>query len=461
MKLYSITVAPLAFVGFVASHSWTERTRRLAPNGTMIGNPGFERNHHDRADPGFSDTSVVWLIPPNGVSRPAGILPDDKIVREEQRPYVPSTSYTEQYPKLKVAPGDFAALIYTENGHVSRQDQESQNPKPINRGTIYLYGTTQNDLTNYNLVDIHLTWTADGKGGDGKGRLLATRNYDDGQCYEAIPGAGDVEGIVGHRMAALNNDAAVPCQSDVQIPLDTPVGETYTVIWVWDWPTMSERGVAVSPATYYANDSTKGEPFVKTFEIYTSVVDFDIVDPCDEALGEVKGPTCGKSNVDSKKIVQFAQQPAVINAGIKAQMENPFLVQVPQAGFDIKAATAQPYNIPMAKLLGVKTSVNSPLPNDMFIGVQPPKNSPSEQDQPPSPDLSTLPPAPSATSSTEARSILTVTVTVPEATVFVTETRTKTAGADGGPTAIAEAEAPVPTPFMTKRSRTLRSSDVN
>ncbi|KAK1755000.1 hypothetical protein QBC47DRAFT_301596 [Echria macrotheca] len=380
----------------------------------MIGQPGFERSHVVRGS--RPEDSIVWLLPPNG--REKVILPDDKIARPDQRPLTAS-SYSAQFPMLKVAPGDFVAIQYTENGHVSRA--ELTNPtKPVNRGTVYLYGTTQNDLSNYNLVDIHLAWTADGKGGDGKGKLLATRNFDDGQCHEAIPASGDDEGISTHRMQQAGQYSQEPvngglsCQSDLQIPFDAPVGQTLTVIWVWDWPTMNVAGVAVPPASYHANVSTSGEPFVTVPELYTGVVDYQIVDPCDDSLGDVKGPGCGVKG-QGKNVVQFAQQKIPSLAAIQPQMLKPFMVEVPQAGGSATAATANPTDIPLGSLVGM-TSVPKPIPSSLF--APPPDQAPA----PPAAGPSSAPaPTPTPAPSGGQDGILTVTVTVPATTVYVTQ----------------------------------------
>jgi hypothetical protein len=252
---------------------------------------------------------------------------------------------------LSVAPGDFVAIKYRENGHVSRADDA--NPlKAVNRGTVYLYGTTENDLSSLSLADVHLKWTAKG---DGKGKLLATRNYDDGQCHETLSGAGDVEGIVGFRMKAISDGATfLLCQNDIQIPEDAPVGKVYTVIWVWDWSSTKEQGIAVLPATL----PTEGA------ELYTGVVDYKIVDPCDESLGSLKGPTCKDGAPPKAEFI--ADQPASARA-IASQLTEPFIVKFSQAGFDVPAATADPKHIPFANLIG-KTKPPLPLADDILQG---------------------------------------------------------------------------------------------
>ncbi|KAK4193443.1 hypothetical protein QBC35DRAFT_106444 [Podospora australis] len=349
----------LALSGTAVAHSWPEETYRIAPNGTILADAnhtGYDRAHIPRGDPRQQD----FLIPPNG--REKVILPTDKIVRESQYK-LDGSSYSEKFPKLKVAPGDFVAIRYLENGHVTAPDKA--NPfKPLNRGTIYLYGTKENDLTNVNLVDVLHTWTADGKGGNGKGKLLATRNYDDGQCHEPAPASGDPEGIGAFRKQFISKAESLACQTDLQLPTDLKPGDVYTVLWIWDWPDMSEPGVPVPPATFFSNNTSKG-PFVKMPEIYTGVLDYDVVDPCDDALGPVKGPTC-KQKKGFIAPVRFAANQDPANRGILRQMLNPFLVEVPQAGFDVpESGRADPANIPLGALIGLKNPT-IPLPSSVL-----------------------------------------------------------------------------------------------
>lgn len=239
----SLSIALLALAGASQAHSNVERLMRIANNGTMVGKEGYPRGFISRTNPAYSDPAVGWLIPPNG--RPDGkvIHPDDKVASPPQR----TANYTEQLPMLVASPGDFVALQYQENGHVTLP--QNQPNKPLNRGTIYIYGTT--DLAaDANLLDILYQWTADGNGGDGKGKLLATRNFDDGQCYQVNDGD-----ISKTRVTTFAKPAENPmgenlwCQSDVLLPSDIPVGKPYTLIWIWDWPTMDRANVATPPSS--------------------------------------------------------------------------------------------------------------------------------------------------------------------------------------------------------------------
>jgi hypothetical protein len=408
-----------ALTGTASAHSWPEETIRLAPNGAMVGKPGFDRSHDPNDSAGF-------LIPPNGSK---GLTPDLSLVRDSQKTLTDG-SYPAQFPMLSVAPGDFVAIKHRENGHVSRADKTNPT-KPVNRGTIYLYGTTETDLSNLKLMDVHLKWTSDGKGGDGKGKLLATRNYDDGQCHETIPGTGDIEGIVGFRKQFSKVEALL-CQVNLQIPKDAPVGKTYTVIWVWDWPTMNVQGVAVPPASY---DATSGETFVTTPELYTGVLDYKIVEACDDSLGEVKGPGCESQG--SKVNAQFDANQAATTRGIATQMAEPFLVKVPQAGFDVPSATADLKNIPFGVLVG-KQIQEFPLPNSILEAQNRPTGAAGA-------------PASGGNNSGEAEAggdgdvVVTATATVPSSMVTVTSTR---ASGGGAAAAAAAAKTPAPKPRM-------------
>ena len=76
---------------------------------------------------------------------------DDKIISTRQR----MPSYSDQFGPVKAAPGDFVALQYQENGHVTKPDAAPF--KPLNSVTVYVYETLYDDLTDTNLVDVHLT----------------------------------------------------------------------------------------------------------------------------------------------------------------------------------------------------------------------------------------------------------------------------------------------------------------
>ncbi|EXJ62251.1 hypothetical protein A1O7_02684 [Cladophialophora yegresii CBS 114405] len=249
-----------ALIGLIASaplalaHTWVEQLMVIAPNGTLVGEPGFPRGNVLRGTPGFGDPTMVNLIPPDGRTINQ-VLPSDLMCKSSQT----SQTQTDGSPRLQAAPGDAVALRFQENGHVTLPD--NQPGKPKNRGTVYVYGTTKASPDD-SFLAIHRVWTPDGTGGDGRGRLLSTRNFDDGQCYQTNGGSLSQQRQQQFKHPfdmVMGND--LWCQQDIQLPTDMATGQPYTLYWVWDWPTMP---------------GTPGFPNGKQ-EIYTTCMDIDIV----------------------------------------------------------------------------------------------------------------------------------------------------------------------------------------
>jgi hypothetical protein len=238
------------------AHSWVEELTLIAPNGTFVGTPGYARGNYMRTTPGFSDTTMTYLIPPSTRADVTQILPTDKMCKDTQQ----DQTQSEGSPRLEASAGAAIALRYQENGHVTLP--QTQPGKPPNRGTVYVYGTTQ-PKTGEKLLDVHGAWTPDGTGGDGRGVLLSVQNYDDGRCYQVNSGE-----ISGTRQAKYTHTADVQmgadlwCQQDIQLPSDAPSGKPYTLYWVWDWPT------AAGGDPTYPNGKA---------EIYTTCMDVDVV----------------------------------------------------------------------------------------------------------------------------------------------------------------------------------------
>src|SRR5205814_1767912 len=89
-----------------------------------------------------------------------------------------TTNQTEDFPRLAVLPGSYIAMKYLENGHITKPETN----KTAGGGTVFVFGTNQPRDAEL-LLDV-LEWTSDGRGGDGRGRLLTARNFDDGRCYQ-------------------------------------------------------------------------------------------------------------------------------------------------------------------------------------------------------------------------------------------------------------------------------------
>jgi hypothetical protein len=329
----------------VAAHSWIEMLMRIAGNGTMVGEPGFQRGAVPRSDSRFNDDRFVNIYPPNG-RVPSVILPTDKIEKHPVGFYPVSGM-----GMLKASPGDFIALRHLENGHVSLPG--GQPNKPLNRGTIYIYGTSQarDDDT---LMGIHLQWTVDGAGGDKRGKLLATRNYDDGQCYEANDGS-----ISKQRQQDFPKKPQNPmggnlwCQADFQLPEDLPETGTYTLYWVWDWPTLDPKKTNMddtkkgnfpsslfAPAQASVDSKTKIDDRVVVAQIYTSSSEITLAPRCkgnnaQGCLPDIRGignskPQAASDPTLSQLSGNFVSGQDLNFAGISSQLKgNNFDVKVP------------------------------------------------------------------------------------------------------------------------------------
>ncbi|KAI4246622.1 MAG: hypothetical protein LQ352_006370 [Teloschistes flavicans] len=250
----SLALVAATLAASASAHSWIEEASVIASNGTMVGQPGYPRAFAKRAAGVDPDAAMVHLLPPNG--RPEGnkILDSDPICMPSQQ----QPKQSDGSPALTAAAGDMVMLRYQENGHVTLP--QNQPGKPSNRGTIYIYGTTQPSPDDKFLA-IHKVWNADGTGGDKRGKLLATESFDDGQCYQINGGQ-----ISTQRQAQFKHKADTVmgqdlwCQNNLKIPKDAPSGKPYTVYWVWDW------------------DTAKGTPGVPDgkLEKYTTCMDINI-----------------------------------------------------------------------------------------------------------------------------------------------------------------------------------------
>ncbi|CAK7269524.1 hypothetical protein SEPCBS57363_003643 [Sporothrix epigloea] len=298
----------MAFIGLfllavrpVSAHSWVEQLRNIAPNGTMTDAVGYIRGYVSREMPGFYDDMDNFMIPPNG--RPTGneILTNDTLCHPSQT----IGNYTADFPMLTVTPGGFIALQYQENGHVTLPDV---NPtKPLNRGTVYIYGTTQ-PSSNELFLSVFQNWTADGTGGDGRGRLLATRNFDDSQCYQI-----NNDEISVSRQAQFKKEAQNPqgadlwCQNDIQLPGDLVVGTNYTLYWIWNWPTFN---VAGSPT-----DIPSAGYNVTLLQHYTSCMDVSVI------AGSGSGSSGGSKAIAKNMASSFTHGQDLNNAAVFRQVE--------------------------------------------------------------------------------------------------------------------------------------------
>ncbi|KAM0305244.1 hypothetical protein HYE67_008842 [Fusarium culmorum] len=312
----ALALAAGTLISPVSAHSWVEYASKLARNGTMIGKMGYPRGFvpRDSTNPPFADSIPQNILPQAGQSAYSGqeILNKYKL---EKNP---------QFPMLEAAAGDYIAIMHLENGHTTLP--ENQPNKPKNRGTIYFYGTTQ-PKDEEKLFDVHLRWNKEGTGGDKRGKLISTRNYDDGQCYQPNNGQ-----LSTGRSAELKPKGAVhekelACQSDLKLPTDLKVGDIYTVYWYWDWPDLNKDNIDMEATKNgkfpWAGTFMRGEKDPNGFtmnaiarnESYSSVLDIKITAPAGVAAKD-------------QNILEYVDNQNVYSAGIEEQMKSNFQVDV-------------------------------------------------------------------------------------------------------------------------------------
>jgi hypothetical protein len=343
----------LALAGSARAHSWIESASKVAPNGTMVGEIGYARGYVPRTstDPPYTDTIPTYLLPVNGQSAYSG----DEIINKFKFEANP------KFPMLEAAPGDFIALQYLENGHTTLPDNQPN--KPRNRGTVFLYGTSRPEAEE-KLFDVHLRWNRNGDGGDGRGMLLATRNYDDGQCFQPNAGPLNMQRANENANEGAKPDQELACQVDLKLPDNLEPGSIYTVYWYWDWPDLSPNSIDIEATKNgifpWAGSFMRGDKNPHGFtpdaiarnESYSSVIDIKITGkpPGSERTKFGAGPS-PLSYIDDQNIYSKA---------IQEQMKNNYAVDLdaaPGSGDAPSAPSAS--SAPSAPSNGPSTAVTS------------------------------------------------------------------------------------------------------
>jgi hypothetical protein len=247
MSLKGVTVAAISLLAAaptVNAHTWVEYLYHISSTGTFTGNPGYPIGYIPRSQGVSDDAHQTKIL--DTTTNPAICKPL-------------SSSNTAQYPPLQAGAGDYIAMQYQENGHVTQPDLTV---RPYRGGNVYVYGTMQHQDSD-GINDVLNSWTADGKGGNQKGKLLATHYFDDGQCFQDAPG----NPIAQERKAKYGVDQLY-CQTDVQLPADLASTGTYTLMWVWDWPriisdTQNVTEIYTTCAQINLSGSAKSESIIK------------------------------------------------------------------------------------------------------------------------------------------------------------------------------------------------------
>ena len=231
MKIASSIAAVLAiFVSSTTAHTWIEQMNVIGPDGNYTGNAGYPRGYVERASPGFTDDDMTYLLPPDSAGR-IRVNASDLLCMPTQRT---ANNNSATFPSLVAQPGDYVAMKYLENGHVTLPN--NQVGKPGSGGLAYVYVTTS-PKENQTLLDV-LSWTTNNSLSEG--RLLTVQNFDDGRCYQINSGPMSTARQKEFPDPIPGQPGSVHeqwCETDIQVPEDAQEG-SLTVYWVWQWPTL-------------------------------------------------------------------------------------------------------------------------------------------------------------------------------------------------------------------------------
>jgi len=248
MTAVKVAICGLLFSQTVSAHTWVEQMQVIGTNGSYTGDFGYPRGYVARTDPAFTGFSNKWQLPSPDTDTGRTRITDSMLVcHPSQR----TATYSSEYPQLSAAPGSYVAMKYLENGHVTQPFIPAG--KPAGSGTVFIFGTYEPSATE-TLVDV-LSWTKDGKGGNGKGWLMAAQNYDDGRCHQL----NQAPISINRQMSDGNHPPGQPtaqleqwCEADLLLPSDSQVGRTLTTYFVWDWGTgMQTEGAMCGKDEYY------------------------------------------------------------------------------------------------------------------------------------------------------------------------------------------------------------------
>jgi hypothetical protein len=372
----------------VAAHTWIEQMQVIGTNGSYVGDYGYPRGYVARTDAGFDGFSNKWQLPSPDTDTSRTRITDKMLAcHPNQR----TPNYSQQYPKLSVAPGAYVAMKYLENGHVTQPFIPAG--KPEGSGTVWIYGTYEpNDAET--LVNV-LSWTADGKGGNGKGFLMTAQDYDDGRCYQINQSPTSVN----RQMTEGNHAPGQPtsqleqwCESNLLVPSNSQVGKTLTVYWVWGWATAFQ---------------TEGDMCGKD-EYYTTCSDFDIVNGGDDLSKIIATPkvhTIGQQDPQTIAVSNYQSR--------TAHAPTPTIITTQECTFTSAISFSPPASLTEKTTLpaGFSTSISRPPMPKYRLGGKPADAQPS---QPASSEVSASSTAPlysnttiSATASATASSAVT------------------------------------------------------
>jgi hypothetical protein len=297
-------VAALAVTPVALGHTWIEQLRNINAKGQYVGEYGYPRGMFSKTDPGYDGFKMNFEIP--AYQNKVFIQNDTMLCHPNQRQQKQSQ---DKYPRLQAIPGGFIAMRYMENGHITKPD--NQKGKPAHAGTVFVYGTTQ-PKADEKLVNV-LRWTQDGQGGDGRGVLLTTNNFDDGRCYENNQTPEQLERAKEFPNYAMGQDGDGPgtmplfCETNVQLPKTADMGKPYTFYWVWQWNTAPG---GVDPGLPTGKD-----------EYYSTCIDVDVASANVAVAAEAKPKfALGQQDAMAQAVPDFASRTAAMTDALKGEV---------------------------------------------------------------------------------------------------------------------------------------------
>jgi hypothetical protein len=250
---------------------------------------------------------MVWRLPTT-----QGKVFIDETIPLCKPDQVKAVQSQEKYPRLKSAPGTWIAIRYLENGHVTEPGEPDIGKPKDGKGTVFVYGTTE-PKEDETLLTV-LQWTKDGKGGNGKGILLAANDYDDGRCYEqnGSPKSAERQKAVPNFVMGQVSDGpgntSLMCETDVQLPESADVGKPYTLYWVWQW-----NSYPVPDKNFAGKD-----------EYYTTCMDIDMVSKdvaqAADAAGTITKNALPQQDAMSVAVSKFKSRTAVVSDVVKGEV---------------------------------------------------------------------------------------------------------------------------------------------
>ncbi|KAI9147118.1 hypothetical protein HJFPF1_13150 [Paramyrothecium foliicola] len=315
----------------VNAHTWVEFVKRINGDGSFSGETGFPLPYIDRrtfVSGGGEDERLI-----NRIFDGRGDAP---VLRSLDG----HTGYTSEYPRLTASAGDYLALLYEENGHVTNPiETPNEIYRPFRSGNVYVYGTLAN-VAGIPIKDVLYSWNEDGNGGNGMGQLLGAHHYDDGQCFQARAEEVSDANIWTSRTQTYKIPS-LHCQTALRLPDNLPSEGIYTLIWVWDWAKLEGEKAGPNLGQF------------KEDEIYTSVAEIQLNPRTDGTSPVINyvGPTDVRNSTIKSQIdnmIEFTERGVGLSPPLAARGVSASEHRAAKTTFKtmIRSATAPPVSQP-------------------------------------------------------------------------------------------------------------------